>query len=881
MQNVTDYHYWSATPAEALAKLETSQTGLTGDEAESRAKQFGVNSIKASGSSGPVLLFLSQFKNPIMIILIVATIISGLTGDWTDAVIILAIVFASVILSFIQEYSANKAVEELRSRISQQTTVLRDGKQVQVPSSTLVPGDIVLLSAGSLIPADGLVLECNDFFVNQSILTGEALPVEKKLGEAAEVSTLAERENTVFTGTNVYSGSATMLVVGTGQNTEFGKIAGQLNQKRPENDFERGIRHFGYMLTQIMLILTIVVFAINVLMQKPAIDSLLFSVALAVGITPQLLPAIINVTLSYGSRTMAKAGVIVRHLTAIENFGSMDVLCTDKTGTLTEGVVHLDDAVDIDAQTSDEIFRLAYLNASLQTGLVNALDQAIMAKGTPDTSGVTKLDEIPYDFTRKRLSIVVSEGAPAVGVQAEGAQGGDLLTGGAQGGDLLTGGAQGGDLLTGGAQATMITKGALSHVLDICSSAFVPTGMTVPLDDAIQDKIQKQFEAWSDQGYRVLGVAKKAVLAKETFTITDETDMVFCGFLLFYDPPKTDAMETINDLAELGVGLRIITGDNKLVSLHTAKMLGLEVTGVLTGKEILALSNEALIAAVANVNIFAEVDPNQKERIILALKKHGFVVGYMGDGINDAPALHVADVSISVNTAVDVAKEAADFVLLEKSLNVLKRGIELGRMTFANTLKYINISTSSNFGNMFSMAGASLFMPFLPLLPKQILLINFFSDFPSLTLARDSVDEEMIQKPRRWDLHFIRNFMITFGLISSVFDYVTFAVLLLGFHVQEEAFQSSWFVVSIITELMMLLVMRTRKPFYKSKPAPALLFSSLGVAIFTLILPYMPFAGLLNIAPIEPAIMLSLFGIAILYIVTTEIAKYFFYKKHD
>ncbi len=860
--------YWQMTSEEALATLESGTEGLSALEAEARLKMYGANELKSKGSARPWLLFLSQFKNPIMIILIVATLISGLTGDWTDALIILAIVLASVVLSFIQEYSASKAVEELRSRISQQITVLRDGKPVSIPSSAVVPGDLVLLSAGSLIPADGLLLECNDLYVNQSILTGEALPVEKKPGslpagaaEKGEQAALAERTNSVFTGTNVASGSATMLAVLTGQNTEFGKIADQLGQKAPENDFERGIRRFGYMLTQIMLLLTLVVFAINVLARKPAIDSLLFSVALAVGITPQLLPAIINVTLSHGSRSMAKAGVIVRHLTAIENFGSMDILCTDKTGTLTEGLVHLDGAVDSHGVESDSVFRLAYLNASLQTGLVNSLDQAIVAKKALDISGMTKLDEIPYDFSRKRLSIVVSEGAGSSSAGAGGAA-------------------------AGAAVCTLIAKGALSHILDICD--FVEeagdggggaAALAKVLDEGVKADIQRQFEAWSEQGYRVLGIARKLVTAKERFGVQDEQGMTFCGFLLFYDPPKIDAIDTIKDLASLGVGLRMITGDNKQVSLHTAKMLGLEVGGVLTGKEMLALSDEALRAAVANTTIFAEVDPSQKERIILALKKLGFVVGYMGDGINDAPALHVADVSISVNTAVDVAKEAADFVLLEKSLAVLKRGIELGRVAFANTLKYISITTSANFGNMFSMAGASLFMPFLPLLPKQILLINFFTDFPALTLAGDSVDEELIKTPRRWDLRFIRNYMVTFGLISSVFDYLTFAVLLLGFRASEVTFQSGWFIVSILTELMMLLVMRTRKPFYRSRPAPALLFSTLGVAVVTLVLPYLPLASFLSIAPVPPLVLLAMLGIAGLYVLTTEFAKRLFYRR--
>ena len=837
MQIPEDHRYWSLPSITVLQDFHAVSTGLTAEEAALRLNEFGENSIKAQKKTAPLLLFLSQFKNPIILILIIATAISAMTGDWFDSIIILAIVLGSAILSFVQEYSASNAVEELRSQVQIKTTVLRKGKPFVISSNLVVPGDIITLSAGNLIPADGLILECHDFYVNQSILTGEAFPVEKNADIVPEDANLAERKNCVYMGTNVRSGSATMLVTQTGASTEFGQIAKQLTLRQPETEFERGVRRFGYLLTEMMLLLTLVVFAINVIFHKPPIDSLLFSVALAVGITPQLLPAIINITLAKGSRTMAKEGVIVRRLTVIENFGSMDVLCTDKTGTLTEGVIHLDRALDVEGKTSDTVFRLAYLNSSLQTGLVNPLDEAIIAYQSLDINSAKKRDEIPYDFFRKRLSVIVQEGE----------------------------------------QCTLIIKGALSNILDICTQVQVDTTVQT-LDDAILDSIHQRFVAWSDQGLRVLGVAQKIVSIQSQYDIEDEQAMIFMGFLLFFDPPKADVTQSIFDLAQLGVQLRIITGDNKLVALHTANAVGLKVNGVLTGAELMKLNDESLWNMIETTNLFAEVDPNQKERIILALKKKNHVVGYMGDGINDAPALHAADVSISVNTAVDVAKEAADFVLLEHSLDVLKRGIELGRTTFANTLKYIFITTSANFGNMFSMAGASLFMPFLPLLPKQILLINFLTDFPALTIANDFVDDEMIEKPRRWNIGFIRNFMFTFGLISSFFDYLTFAVLLIGFKAQQDLFQSGWFVLSILTELLVLLVMRTQKPFFKSKPAPVLLYASIAVGVITLILPYLPLQRILNITPIPPLTLLALLGIAILYIITTEIAKHYFYR---
>jgi P-type Mg2+ transporter len=837
IQKPEEIKYWSMPATAVLQNLQTTPAGLSDAEAAAKLSQYGENSIKSKRKTAPLLLFLGQFKNPIIIILIVATAISGLTSDWLDSLIIIAIVLGSVILGFLQEYSASKAVDELLSKVQLTSTVLRQGRSIEIPTRTLVPGDIITLSAGSLIPADGLILACDDLYINQSILTGETFSIEKNTDLLSEDASLAERKNCVFTGTNVQSGSATVLVVRTGASTEFGQIATKLEQRPPETEFDRGIRHFGYLLTQIMLILTLAVFAINVIFQKPAIDSLLFSVALAVGITPQLLPAIVNMTLAKGSRSMARQGVIVRRLTAIENFGSMDVLCTDKTGTLTEGIVHLDRAVDAEGQNSDSLFRLAYLNASLQTGLVNPLDRAIIADRILDISTVIKQEEIPYDFSRKRLSVIVKDGP----------------------------------------ECTMITKGALSHILDICGQAEIH-GIVQKLDATMLGSIDKLFSTWSNQGFRVLGLARKLVSEKAQYLIKDEQDMVFMGFLLFFDPPKTDVIQTISDLAKLGVQLRVITGDNKLVALHTANTIGLKVTNALTGAELMELSGEARWNMIDTTNLFAEVDPSQKELIILALKKKNHVVGYMGDGINDAPALHAADVSISVNTAVDVAKEAADFVLLEKSLAVLKRGIELGRATFANTLKYIYITTSANFGNMFSMAGASLFMPFLPLLPKQILLINFLTDFPALTLASDAVDPEMVNKPLRWNIKYIRNFMFTFGLISSFFDYLTFAVLLIGFKAKQEVFQSGWFILSILTELLVLLVMRTQKPFFKSKPAPILLFSSIGVGIITFILPYLPWQWVLSIIPVPLPILLTLFGITVLYIITTEIAKHFFFR---
>ena len=840
MKKTDETKYWSLSPEEALTQYRSTSSGLTGAEAAIRLSTYGENTIHASKSSSPLLLFLGQFKSPIILIMLVATGISAATGDWLDSLIIFAIVLGSAVLSFLQEYSASNAVAMLRSHIQMQCSVLRDGTLTQVPSTQLVPGDVVKLSAGSIVPADGIVLDYADFFVNQSTLTGESQAIEKQSGAVSADTELAKRKNCVYMGTTVQSGSATVLLTLTGAGTEFGSISEQITARQPETEFERGIRRFGYLLTAMMLILTVFVFIINVLFHKPVIDSLLFSVALAVGITPQLLPAIINITLSRGSRIMAAAGVIVRRLTAIENFGSMDTLCTDKTGTLTEGVIHLDSAAGFNGENSDDVFRAAYLNSSLQTGLVNSLDEAIIAFKTIDATGAVKRGEIPYDFYRKRMSVVVEESGAV----------------------------------------RLITKGALKQVLSVCTSARLDNANHT-LDEATLAQIQQRFSDWSGQGFRVLGVAEKAVAVKDpkAYAVSDESEMTFLGFLLFFDPPKADAAQTIADLKNMGVQLRIITGDNALVAKHTGCAVGLCADDILTGAELQAMDEATAQKAIEAATLYAEMDPSQKERIILALKKNQHVVGYMGDGINDAPALHAADVSISVNTAVDIAKEAADFVLLEKSLSVLKRGIELGRSAFTNTLKYIYITTSANFGNMFSMAGASLFMPFLPLLPKQILLINFLTDFPAMTIASDAVDPEAAAQPRRWDIKRLRDFMLIFGFISSAFDYITFGVLLLWLKSGEVLFHSGWFVLSILTELMLLLVMRTQKPFFRSKPAPALLLSTLGVAALTLLLPYLPgVANILSIAPIPPMILLAMIGIAVLYIITTEIAKHFFFK---
>jgi len=838
--------YWGLPTGQLMAKLKSDAAGLTQREAHSRLKRYGPNSLKAMKKATALGLLLSQFKSPLVLILIVASGISLAASEWVDAGVVLMIVLGSTLLGFTQEYIAGNAIEKLRSQVTVHSKVLRGGQLKTVPSHQLVPGDIVLLSAGSLIPADAVLLEAKDFFVNQAVLTGETFPVEKKPGPVADKASLAERSNCVFMGTSVNSGTAKVLIVQTGKGSVFGQIADKLALRPALTEFERGVHRFGYLLTRIMLVMVVGVVAINIFMAKPPVSSLLFALALAVGLTPELLPAIVSITLSHGAKRMAKLGVIVRRLNSIENLGSMDVLCTDKTGTLTAGVVELDAAMDAQGQPSTAVLRLAGLNAQFQSGLTNPLDDAVLAamkKGGLDLGAEKKIDEIPYDFVRKCLSVVVAHED------------------------------------AGSAGCTLITKGALDKILALCPHA---GDEATPLDDAMRADIEARYDAWSAQGYRVLGVAWRQVDARSgCYTRADESGLCFAGFLLFMDPPKADVRQTILDLAQRGVALKIITGDNRKVARHVAAAVNLPVITVMTGRELNDMGDEALMHAAARTTLFAEVDPNQKERIILALQKSGHVVGYMGDGINDALALHAADVGISVDTAVDVAKDAADFLLLRKDLGILRLGIDEGRNTFANTLKYILTTISANFGNMFSMAIASIFLPFLPLLASQILLNNFLADIPATAIASDRVDPEWVAKPRRWDTVFIRDYMVRFGLISSLFDMLTFGALLWLFRTSPEEFRTGWFLESLLTELVIALVVRTRRPFYRSRPGNLLLGSSVAVILLALVLPFLPFSSIFGFVPLPAPLVMAMIGLTLAYVVVVEVAKKSFYGRAE
>lgn len=827
-----------------LAELGSQPDGLGSERAATQLASIGPNSVDETPRLSALRLLLRQFESPLVMILAFAACISLILQQWVDAGIILAIVLGSSLLGFFQEYRASTAVEELKKRLALMARVLRDGQEQMLPVTQIVPGDVILLSAGNLIPADGLVIAAQDFLVSEASMTGESFPVEKRAGIIAVDAPLAERTNTVFLGSSVRSGTARVLVVHTGRRTEYGAIAARLRARQPETDFARGVRQFGYLLIRVMVVIVLFVLAVNVALDRPVIESLLFAAALAVGLSPELLPAIISVTLSAGARAMGKRGVIVRRLDAIENLGSMSVLCTDKTGTLTEGTIILREVLDAANRPSEAVRQLAYINAALETGIANPLDTAIVAVGAAaglNTSGLTKIDEIPYDFVRRRLTIVV---APPD---------------------------------TPG-QHLFVTKGAFAEVLDICTT-FERDGIEAPLDASARSDLESVFKTRGEQGFRVLALATRRVAAKHDYDREDEGDMVFRGFLVFLDPPKPEAKQTIQDLVRLGIRIKVISGDNRHVTAHMATEVGLDATLMLTGEELAEMKDEALWHFAPLTDLFVEIDPQQKERIVRALQRTGHSVGYLGDGINDAPALHAADIGISVAEAVDVARESADIILLSRDLDVLRQGVEDGRRTFANTLKYISITTSANFGNMISMALATPVLPFLPLAAKQILLNNFLSDLPSLAVSSDNVDPERVSTPPRWNVKEIQRFMIVFGLISSVFDLLTFGVLLYVFHAGETLFQTAWFMISLMTELVVVLILRTRKPAFRSRPSRLLLCSTIAVATATLAIPFLgPASAIFGFVPLSPVELIAVVLIVAAYIVATEIAKMWFFR---
>lgn len=814
-----------------LQVLETdAEKGLSAEEADKRVKQFGANVISAKKKTTWWKELLLHFKSPLVILLLVATSISYAVGETINATIIFIMVIASVATDFFQERDARNAAEKLKETVKSKVSVIRNGITEEIFPRDLCIGDIILLNAGKIVPADARIILARDFFINQSSLTGESFPCEKHSDAITDAThELTTLDNIVFMGSSVITGTAKAVVVQIGAATEFGKIASKLTERDAETDFGRGMKEFGYLIMKVSVVLVLFIFFINALMKQNVLESFMFAIAIAVGLTPELLPMIMSLTMSKGSLQMAKKGVIVKRLSAIPNFGSMEVLCTDKTGTLTEDKIVLIKCVDVSGNDSDKVFSLAYLNSYFQTGIKNPLDDAILNYKKQDISLYHKKDEIPFDFYRKRMSVVVQQGD----------------------------------------NCTLICKGAPEEILKVCvqEKSFIDTAM-------------QQYESLSADGFRVLAIAVKNVQGQEQFSKLDEAKLLFEGFVAFLDPPKEDAAEVIRELAGIGVEVKIITGDNHLVTEKICRELLLPVKGLMQGYEMDMLTDDALRKRVLGTTIFTRFSPDQKNRIINALKANHRSVGYMGDGINDAPSLKAADIGISVNSATDVAKESADIILTQKDLLVLKEGILEGRKTFGNTMKYVLMGLSSNFGNMFSVAAATLFLPFLPMLPVQILINNFLYDTSQVTIPQDNVDASYILKPQRWDLKMIYKYMIVFGTTSSVFDILTFWLLYKYFSVDQAMFRTGWFMESLATQILVVFIIRTRVfPFYKSRPSWKLALSALICLFVGWLLPYLPFATQIGFAKLPFVVVGFIILLVIVYLICAEMVKHFFYYR--
>jgi P-type Mg2+ transporter len=818
--------------------------GLSRDQARQKRLEFGPNEVVSAKKRPLAVQFLAYFAQPLVLILLIAALASALLGDLVNASIIAAMVLGSIALDFSQSHRSQVAAEKLRAAVSPTASVLRDGAWQELPRRDLVPDDVIRLSAGDLVPADARLLEAKDLHVQQAALTGESMPVEKEIARdgASADSWL------VFLGSSIVSGKATALVTATGARTQFGGIAASLGKRAPETEFERGTRAFGFLIMQTVLFLVLFVSVVSALNARPALESLLFAVALAVGLTPEFLPMITTITLANGAIRMSRQQVIVKNLAAIQNFGSIDILASDKTGTITSGEMQLEAHVDASGQPSEHVFLLAYLNSLFETGVddphsqavldrvrSNPLDLAILEHAHPDVQPYVKLDEIPFDFERRRVSVVVDRSG----------------------------------------EHMLIVKGAPESVFEVCTRV-EQAGGTRDLDAAARAGCDGIFQARSARGERVLALAYRAMPPEDqqhAYRAQDERDLTLAGFVSFLDPPLPDAKDVLEALRVKGVKVKILTGDNELVARHVCESVGLEATRVVLGHEIEAMTDAAL-GQVAEVNtVFARVAPAQKNRIITALKARGHVVGYIGDGINDAPSLHAADVGISVANAVDVAKEAADIILLERGLKVLLGGILEGRKAFGNVMKYLLMGTSSNFGNMFSMAGASLLLPYLPMLPTQILVNNFLYDLAQVTIPGDNVDERFIQKPRRWNIDLIRRFMLWIGPISSLYDFLTFYVLLNVFHAKEAEFHTGWFVESLATQTLVIFVIRTFGNPLRSRPSLGLALTALGIVSIGLVLPFTPLAGPLGFVALPAAYFAFLAAATLTYLGLVEIVK--------
>lgn len=845
MQNTFET-YLNLTLDQIFQKLQSSQQGLTDAYVKKHLQIFGYNEFAKAKKRSIIVESLSHALNPLIGILLIAALISALTGSVTNAVIIFLMVIISVVIDYYQGHRSLHAMEQLKLQVAATATVLRDNVWIDIFAKEVVPGDIIKLTAGDLVPADALLLSVKDLHVQQAALTGESLPVEKKINNIPIASAnITDATNIVFAGSSIVSGTATAIVITTGQNTEFGQIAKNLAQRPPRTEFEKGITRFGLFVTKTILFLVLFVFVISIYLKHNLLESLLFAIALAVGLTPEFLPMITTVTLATGAVRMSRKKVIVKNLASMQNFGSMDILCSDKTGTLTTGEMILEQHVDPAEHESQQVLLLAYLNSLYQSGIknpiddallkhinLNPLDRAILLHDHPDVQPYLKLDEIPFDFERKRSSVVVDKNG----------------------------------------EHLLITKGAPEDILKICTSYDID-GKISPMDQAMYNKCFEIFQSMCTQGFRILAVAYRHIIPQQSYQAEDEINLTFAGFLVFSDPPLEDAANVINDLHQKGVTVKILTGDNELVAKHICQKVGIEVDKIILGSDLDRMTNDALAHIAEQTLLFARVTPAQKQRIIAVLRSRNHVVGYIGDGINDAPSLHTSDVGISVAGAVDVAKEAADVILLERNLTVLLNGIIEGRKSFGNVMKYLMMGTSSNFGNMFSMAFAVLFLPFLPMLPAQILLNNLLYDISQLTIPSDKVDHQFTEKPRIWDIEIIRKFMLYIGPVSSIFDFLTFYVMIKFFAATEAMFQTGWFVESLATQTLVIFIIRTAGNPFKSRPSIPLTISVLIAVSTGILLPFIPLGHLFNFVPLPLDYFAFLLACCVTYLFLVQFIK--------
>lgn len=820
---------WSGSLEDVLQAFDASTSGLTEAEAHRRLEP---RQSQSSRYGAIVRLLVRQFLSPIIVVLVIATVISLVLSDPVDGVIILVIIIASGLLGFFQEWRASVAMQDLVGKTQVHADVLRDGRERALPLDEVVLGDIVVLRAGDIVPADLRIIRSDCLLVDESAITGESTAQEK--GERG--SSTAHQESArlpqggLFFGSHVVSGTAVGVVVARGHQTRFGAVIASLESADVRTRFEQEMGSFAYMLAWIVAVLVMITVAINLILQRPVFEALMFALAVAVGITPQLLPAIVSISLASGARRMAKSGVLVKRLDAIEDIGGMSVLCCDKTGTLTQGVLELEQALDVRGAISAEVLHLAWLNASLQSGYPNPLDRAILVR--PGAVDAQLIDEVPYDFERRRLSVLVDS---ADGV-------------------------------------LLITKGAFASIMAVSTQIRGGNG-ALPFSEIRKDEVRHLFERLSAQGLRVLAIATRAMPAATDANVVDETDMTFEGLLAFADPPTDQARRSLQDLRDLGIDVALVTGDNPGVARAVAGAVGLSTSEVLTGERLAVMSPAELREAVREVRVFAEVDPIQKEQLVRAFQSEGASVGFLGDGINDAAALRAADVGISVEGAADAAKHAADLVVLTKDLDVVACGVVDGRRTFSNTLKYIRVTISANFGNMVSLVVASALLPFLPLLPVQILMLNLLSDVPAVTIASDRVDARELDQPRMWSLPALRRFMIVFGIASSIIDLTAFGLLFWWFDAGEPLFQSAWFTLSIATECLALLLLRSGLPFWRTSPSRMLAIACLGTVIAGFALPYLPVATWLGLQALTPGVFVLVLILAVLYVAVNEVAK--------